>query len=91
MLGEEAVNGQLVESLEQRVSSDIAAFVQDAVASLDGGGRFANLTIASVLALVVAGSILFVLVHFCAQVLLYGAEFVKAWQHRRLADVPTSS
>lgn len=60
VLGEEAVNGQLVESLEQWVSSDVAVWLQDSLTSLDVAGSFTNLTIFSLLALVFTSSILFV-------------------------------
>ncbi|MGI9642756.1 MAG: YihY/virulence factor BrkB family protein [Acidimicrobiia bacterium] len=60
VLGEEAVNGQLVDSLEQWLSPDMALWVQDTVASLDVAGSFANLTIFSFVVLIFTASILFV-------------------------------
>lgn len=60
VLGEEAVNGQLVDSLDQWLSPDIAMLLQDTIASLDVTGSFTNLTIFSALALIFTASILFV-------------------------------
>ena len=60
VLGEEAVNGQLVDSLEQWLSPDMALWVQETVTSLDVAGSFANLTIFSFVVLIFTASILFV-------------------------------
>jgi len=60
VLGEEAVNGRLVESLDEWVSSDIALWIQELLSSLDVSTTFANLTIFGAVALVFTASVLFV-------------------------------
>ncbi|MGI9529090.1 MAG: YihY/virulence factor BrkB family protein [Acidimicrobiia bacterium] len=60
VLGEEAVNGQLVDSLEQWVSADVALWLQDTMTALDVAGSFANLTVFSFVVLIFTASILFV-------------------------------
>jgi membrane protein len=59
-VGEEAANGQLVETLEQWFGTEAAQAFSETVVSMDVAGNFANLTIVSLIVLVFAASILFV-------------------------------
>jgi len=60
ILGEEAANGQLAETLEQWFGADIAQAFAEMVTAADVAGTFANLTIGSLILLIFAASILFV-------------------------------
>jgi membrane protein len=60
LVGEEAANGQLAEGLEQWFGADVALVFSETVVEMDVAGSFANLTIGSLILLVVAASILFV-------------------------------
>jgi membrane protein len=60
LVGEEAANGQLADTLEQWFGADVAQTFQEMVVEVDVAGSFANLTIGSLIVLVVAASILFV-------------------------------
>jgi membrane protein len=60
LVGEEAANGQLADTLEQWFGADVAQTFQEMVVEMDVAGSFANLTIGSMIVLVVAASILFV-------------------------------
>jgi membrane protein len=59
-VGEEAANGQLVETLEQWFGAEAAQAFTETVVAMDVAGSFANLTIVSLIVLVFAASILFV-------------------------------
>lgn len=60
LVGEEAANGQLVGTLEQWFGSDVALAFSEMVVAADVAGSFANLTVGSLILLLVAASILFV-------------------------------
>ena len=60
LVGEEAANGVLTETLEQWFGADVAQTFSQMVVEMDVAGSFANLTIGSLILLVVASSILFV-------------------------------
>jgi membrane protein len=60
LVGEEAANGQLAETLEQWFGADVALAFSAMVVEMDVAGSFANLTIGSLILLIVAASILFV-------------------------------
>ena len=60
ILGEEAANGQLTETLQQWFGADIAQAFTEMVTAADVAGTFANLTIVSLVLLIFAASILFV-------------------------------
>jgi membrane protein len=60
ILGEEAANGQLTETLQQWFGADIAQAFAEMITAADVAGTFANLTIASLILLIFAASILFV-------------------------------
>ena len=60
VLGEEAVDGQLVERLDGRVSDDVASALETALVEAEAAASFTNLTIFSVVALVFTASVLFV-------------------------------
>ena len=60
VLGEEAVSGQVVDSLQQWVSADVALWLQETIASLDVATSFANLTVFSFFVLIFTASVLFV-------------------------------
>lgn len=60
ILGEEAANGQLAETLEQWFGPDIAQAFAEMITALDVAGTFTNLTIVSLVLLIFAASILFV-------------------------------
>jgi membrane protein len=59
-VGEEAANGQLVETLEQWFGTEVAQAISETVVAMDVAGSFANLTVVSLIVLVFAASILFV-------------------------------
>jgi membrane protein len=59
-VGEEAANGQLVETLEQWFGTEAAQAISETVVAMDVAGSFANLTVVSLIVLVFAASILFV-------------------------------
>lgn len=60
LVGDEAANGQLVGTLEQWFGAGIALAFSATVVEMDVAGSFANLTIGSLVLLIVAASILFV-------------------------------
>jgi membrane protein len=60
VVGQEAIDGTLADSLEQWFGADIAQAIGDMVAALDGAGSLANLTILSAGALIFGASVLFV-------------------------------
>ncbi len=60
LVGEEAANGRLAESLEEWFGPEVARAVAETITAMDVGGSFANLTIFSIIALVFTASILFV-------------------------------
>ena len=60
LVGEEAANGQLTETLTQWFGADVARAFSEMVVEMDVAGSFANLTIGSLILLIVASSILFV-------------------------------
>jgi len=60
ILGEEAANGQLTETLQQWFGADIAQAFAEMITAADVAGTFANLTIVSLVLLIFAASILFV-------------------------------
>jgi membrane protein len=60
LVGAEAANGQLADSLEQWFGADIAAAVAEMISAADVAGSFANLTIVSLILLVFTASVLFV-------------------------------
>lgn len=59
-VGEEAANGQLTETLEQWFGAEVAQVFTETVAAMDVAGSFANLTIVSLILLILTASILFV-------------------------------
>ncbi len=60
ILGEEAANGQLTDTLQQWFGADIAQAFAEMITAADVAGTFANLTIVSLVLLIFAASILFV-------------------------------
>ena len=60
ILGEEAANGQLTDTLQQWFGADIAQAFTEMITAVDVAGTFANLTIVSLVLLIFAASILFV-------------------------------
>lgn len=60
VVGEEAINGQLSDSLTQWLGAETSQLIEDTIASLDVAGSFANLTILSLVVLVFTASVLFV-------------------------------
>jgi len=60
IVGDEAANGQLTATLEQWFGTDIAQAFTNVIAEMDVAGSFTNLTIAGLILLVFAASILFV-------------------------------
>ena len=60
LVGQEAANGQLAESLEQWFGADIAQAAGETITAADVTGSFANLTIISVIVLTFTASVLFV-------------------------------
>ena len=60
ILGEEAANGQLAETLQQWFGPDIAQAFAEMITAADVAGTFANLTVVSLVLLIFAASILFV-------------------------------
>jgi len=60
ILGEEAANGQLTDTLQQWFGADIAQAFAEMISAAEVAGTFANLTIVSLVLLIFAASILFV-------------------------------
>ena len=60
LVGQEAANRQLAETLEQWFGADIAQAVGQTITAMDITGSFANLTILSVILLTFTASVLFV-------------------------------
>ena len=60
IVGEEAGNGNLVETLTQWFGADVARAFTETIVAMDVAGSFANLTIVSLVLLILAASVLFV-------------------------------
>jgi membrane protein len=60
IVGEEAANGNLVETLTQWFGADVARALTETIVAMDVAGSFANLTIVSLVLLILAASVLFV-------------------------------
>ena len=89
LVGQEAANGQLAASLDRWFDPDVALAISEMIVTADVAGTFANLTLVSLLLLVLTASVLFVAWKDAPNV-IWGLEYrpnVKSTLARRLFGI----